>query len=643
MAIDTEIGEEELYSLLYKRLDQTLDFGQMNGLIRELEEYRIVFRLQGKEDPSVNFILLLLYFAQRRTYEACQLIAEYHMDVDWVMENLQQMQLPKALKDRGLDAENSLFGQLYEQMVESDRSYDEYYEIFAQYPSGEYAQLLILYARKEDRRTDTIVLSNAMKKVIYRKKSEVTDRAYYGKEYQLRPGVILFTYYTERLEDLSYTKDYKEIRKCVNEAMKEYEYEKETIAFLSPEWLPRFWIHMMHCLNILERYDKTIWLSQTVEMKMTDPDYYMYLAEAYFAKKQIEEARKNCKRSVALDANQDNLLLLSQIMFTQREYQTAEKLLLQSIGMLSRKEKGYYVDSDGVTYGERVVEREINENDFQKKLESPYTLLFLCYVYEEDYIKAKAFYEEIQTKLAGSDMAMISRCLIQVNEKTAEKMDEIEEKQRELQRQLEEAAKENQTQKQLLKKWTTILANCQSGNESQEISTEIWEEQFADKMEQAIREISRLVKKSNESGYRTEAARVKQAFPKLPEEAGKFLASAEQMYRVFQDNEVIDFAPVMVEYCKVIEVLLWSYLDRTGEYDPEIADNRRKDKTLGSAEFVIRQAGSKKSLFGFLKGIERVTRFRNKSAHKEVLKKEPDLKEVQKLIWDSGLLQKLCS
>ncbi len=634
--------EEEFYQLLYRRLDQTLNSDQMDEIIQELEDYRMDFILQKKEKSSVNFILLLLYFVQQRPYEVCELIAEYKMDMDEIERAIQQTKMPKALRDRGLLVGDTFFEKLYNQIIDSDYDYNAYYELFEQYPCGEYAQLLILYARKEDRRTDTIILSNFMKKTFQTKMTKMNRRALYEGQYQLKPETVMLSYYTERLEDLSYTKDYKEIRKCVNEAKKEYDYVKEILLWRSPKWLPRFWINMMHCLNILERYDKTIWLSSTVELKMTDPDYYLYLAEAYYANNQMEDARKNCKRSVALGMSPNNLLLLSQIMFTQRDYQTAEKLLLQMLGIFSRKIKGYYVDSDGITYDERIVERESPENDFQKRLESPYVLLFLCYVYQEDYIKAKAFYEEMKTKLVGSDMTMISECFIQVNEKVSERFDEIEQKQEELRRQLEAAARENQEQRQLLKKWTAILTECQLENESQQVSTEYWEERLADQMENAIQEISKMVKKSNENAYQAEMVRIKKVFPKLPEKALQFFASAEQMYQVFENNEVIDFAPVMVEYCKVIEVLLWDYLDRTEEYKPEIKNNKYKVKTLGAAKYIIGQAGKGKSLFEFLESIEMVTSFRNKSAHKEALKKAPDLKKVQKLIWDSHFLQKLC-
>lgn len=627
---------------IIKKFDQTVSDEEMDHLLAQIEQYHDIGEEAGKTGTLINDWLLILYIALKRPKEACFMIAKDKIDLWDVMYRMQRHGLPEALKVRGIKENESLLNQLYSQMVESDSSYEEYCEILSQYPCGEYAQVLILYARKEDRRADTIALSNLMKKTVLERRARANSFTLYDGGYQVTPQTVMMSYYTDRLGDLSYVQDYQETRKCVNEAMRIYRYEQEALLYFSPEWLPRFWTNLLCCLNFLGRYDRTVELSQTIHVKITDPNYYFYVAEAYYAQNHMEKARKYAKRSAALESGQKNLLLLAQIYITLREYKEAERLLLQSIGMLSQVIEDRYVDNSGMQYTERTNTRELYESEYRKKFESPYTLLFLCYVYEEDYVKAKVFYEEIEEKLGNTDMVMISAALLHVNEKAKGRIAEIEAAKYRMRAQLEQLQKDQEQKSQLLKQWTLLLVECQVGDEIADISEAYWDEHVREQMECAIQKISSMIRKANESGYAEKEKEVRKQFPKMREDAVKFLASADQMYEVFHDNPIIDFAPVMVEYCKVIEVLLWEYLDHTDEYVPEIQRNKNPLKTLGTAAWVIIQGGRNKSLYPYGKDIEWINILRCESAHKEK-SREPDVKKVQKYIKESSLVQRLCS
>lgn len=585
---------------------------------------------------------LLLYQKAGDIKKACLLIARYKIDVWDVTDWMGQTELPPELMNEKENCEKSLLEQLYEQMLQSDSSYEEYYEILVQYPCGEYAQLLILYARKEDRRTDAIAMSNLMKKTVQTRAARINHRSLYTCQMEINPAVILLSYYTDRLGDLSYIRDYQEIRKCVNEAVKLYRYEEEALRDFSPEWLPRFWINLFCCINILGRYDRTIELSRSITLRITDSDYYFYVAEAYYAVNDMEKARKFAKRSAALGTEQKNLLLLAQIYMTEHQYKEAERLLLQSIGMQSRVVEDHYMDNSGTRYGERTNTRELYEGEYRKKLESPYMLLFFCYVCEQDYMKARVFYEEIRETLGNSDRVRISAALLSVNEKVKGQLEQAEETRKKLHAQLEQVRQDNEQNRAILKQWTLLLVECQVGDEISDISEEYWNENVRDKMDQTIGKISSMLKKANADSYVQMEKQVREQFPQMPETARKFLASADQMYEVFKKNPIIDFAPVMVEYCKVIEVLLWDYLDRTGEYAEEIGQNTNQLKTLGTAAWAIGRGGSGKSLYSYQRDIAQINELRCESAHKEK-SMEPDVKEVRKFIRESGLVRKLCS
>lgn len=627
--------EQEIRTLL----NQTMDDKMMAEITKELET-RLVAVSETRGFEKDEHWLLLLYLAGKNIRAACALIAEYKIDVWDVMYLIGEY--PKALKDRGLDEHQSLSAELYEQMVESDVTYDEFYEMFQVYPSGEYAQILIAYARKEDRRTDVIAMSNFIRRTIQQRDFKANDMTLHMGGYPVKTGTILLAYYADRMGDLAYIKDYGEIRKCINEAKRCYENDSVLLENGSPEWLPRFWINMMHCLNIIGRFDRTIELGETLTLKMTHAEYYLYLAEAYYMQNNLEEACKNARRSAGLEKSQGNLLLLAQICFTERKYTETKKLLWQCISMISDRVEEHYIDDSGFQYGERTVRRKLHDKEIRERLESPYTLLFLCYVYEEDYVKAKAFYEETKEKLGSTDMVMISAALLHVNEMAKGQQEQVEEAKRKMRIQLEQSRKENEQKSQLLKQWTLLLVECQVEDETLDISEDYWDNHVRERMDQAIQKISSIVKKSNVNGYIKKEKEVREWFPKMPDSAIKFMASAEQMYEVFQENPIIDFAPVMVEYCKVIEFLLWDYLDRTGEYDPEIQCNKNQLKTLGTAAWAIKMAGISKTLYPYLDDIERINESRCESAHKEK-SREPDVKKVREYIRQGDLIKKLCS
>ena len=162
-------------------------------------------------------------------------------------------------------------------------------------------------------------------------------------------------------------------------------------------------------------------------------------------------------------------------------------------------------------------------------------------------------------------------------------------------------------------------------------------------MDVLISHILLNIKKSNVNWYEANRKRVEEAFPKMSGNTKEFLASAEQMYEVFKGNVKIDFAPIMVEYCKVFENLLWEYLDRTKEYSVEIQNNSRKNKCLGTAGYVIKKGGDGKSLSKYRDIIKRITDLRNGSAHKHVTKEDPDVLWIHDLIWNGELVTLLCN
>lgn len=640
------VSKNDVYNEFVKicnELDGAVTSEKAGSIIKRLEKCKEVLIKEKSDDSKVIVLLFYMYLCEDRIYEACVLIAEkdiYLNQVETIFEGL----MPKYIDSKVKSYNDSLSNIVFQKMKESPDTYDEYFKIFQLYYSGRYAQLLIRYSREEDRRIDTIALSDAIKKVVKAEKADKTRRAFYNRELSLNIECLMLAYYTERLEDLSYLKDYSEIKKCVCDAKREYDYEREAIIALSPKWLPRFWINMIHCLNILERYDRTIQINNSMEIPINDTLFYYYVAEAYYSDGNIDRAEQSCKRSVALEANYNNLLLLSQILFTRCSYKESEKTLIETIKLTSQRIETAYLDDSKDYYSERKTSRNIQEIDFRKRLESPYSLLFLCYVFQGNLAKANAFFQEMKDRIGTSDMVVISGHLLKVEQYAQAHVNEVEKERASLKALLNDTNKKYSELKNVITRFTSELVELQLFDDEQKVTSEYWEENISSKMNRIIDEILTNLKKSDKSGYEKKVKFVNERFPRISSEAKEFLVSAEQMYNVFKGNVVMDFAPIMVEYCKVFEVLLWRYLDGNEEYTEEIKNNSKKNKCLGTAEYVIRNASDEKSLGKYKEEIKKITNLRNKSAHKQVTKEDPDVIWIYDLIWmDGKLISLLCS
>lgn len=651
MVMDNEKKVEELFNPIFDELalaQKLPNQRKMAAMIKTVEKSNdIPLGMESPLKQAVVVTLLYMYICSGHPREACQIVAEYHFELSEI-EKTFSVGIPAVLNEKIRQMGTGLNEALFGLMLSSPVSYEEFYDIYEAYPSPEYAQLLIRYARKKDRRTDTVLLSNQIKKYVLDKKDGLVRNILDGGAELYYEGVkcnhtesMLLRYYTNRLEDLSYLKDYVEIRNCIREAKEEYDYHRGAVTRFSPELLPHFWTAMCRALNIIGRYDRTAEIVSEMSVSVKNAEYYSYAAEAYLASDRLELAEQYCERSVALNSSTLNRQLLAQIMFTKKDYRGAEKVLTELIGTMNRKVEDRYVTEENGVWTEEKMVRELTENDFRKSLESPYSLLFMCYVFEGETAKAGAVYEQMKEKLGSSDMVMISGHLLQVETYAGTHLEEVEKEKEALKALLNDSVKKYDRMKTVIGDWTAKLADMQLLSDKPELTSDDWEKQFSGKMDAMLEEVSSRFRRDDAGGYERNLKKIKKRFPGLAGDALSFLTSAEQMYEVFSGNAVLDFAPIMVEYCKVFELLISDYFDRTGEYDEERSRNERKDSCLGTLCFVINMA-PKKKLGDYIPDIKMLTAYRNDSAHKQLTKEEPRIVNVRNIIWNKNLINILC-
>ncbi len=192
-------------------------------------------------------------------------------------------------------------------------------------------------------------------------------------------------------------------------------------------------------------------------------------------------------------------------------------------------------------------------------------------------------------------------------------------------------------------KWIDKLALAQTKDPNELVDDDRWEKEFKPMMDNVIKTLEQTCKKFNESDYHVIEKEVRKRFPRLKSNALDYFISAEVFYRKFVNENQLDYAPVLLEYCRSIETSLWDYICGSDIYKEEAQKSfefHKKNKTFGGAVHAIKQCPDG-PLQKHCSHLEELGKLRNESAHTFV-SREPDVRRERNRIWDSDLLDILC-
>lgn len=196
----------------------------------------------------------------------------------------------------------------------------------------------------------------------------------------------------------------------------------------------------------------------------------------------------------------------------------------------------------------------------------------------------------------------------------AEKNGEVEKQCQRLKKELAASRNTLDEYVQRIRKWSDKLLQCQTLT-NEEVSDEEWESNVRDRMDEVVEIAARSELALSGKFYERKLREVRKRFPKLSKPLQGYLATAEQLHTSFKGNTVIDFASVLVKYCKVVEGALWEYLEKSPDYEARCSQwlNSRGQKTLGSACTIV-SSEWEKPLHIFGRDLQKLKRLRNDSA-----------------------------
>lgn len=331
----------------------------------------------------------------------------------------------------------------------------------------------------------------------------------------------------------------------------------------------------------------------------------------------FEEALDWGNKALFLIEDDTTLLVVADIYKRMKKYEDAVEMYQLCLGHINAGENVYKFD-DANKY---TMYSMASNNSLDLTLYEILKGLISSFNLQKDYENAKAYLEMAKEKLPQkSDWEIWDQTLPEI-EVTVEKHKEIEKK-------LSEIEKCISAQKNFIRNWAIELMQLQNNSGQLNLDEEDDWTEYEKEMENILNEMTLIINKES-IVYRNTETFVNSTFAHLNNDAKEFLITAETLYEIHKSS-IIDFAPIVVEYCKVVEKQLRVLL---GSRVPSDA------KTLGGVIYTINS--NRISPYNqYLTDLYSVNRLRKSGAHTGNLRKN-DADTIRNIFYTNHLLSSL--
>ena len=363
------------------------------------------------------------------------------------------------------------------------------------------------------------------------------------------------------------------------------------------------------------------------------------LGQAYLRKQQYENAVRFGSAACNLKEDEQDDLLLAKAYMGLKDYESAIEYLEKGIAYIKESTNKY------TSYHFEGMQAEaINTNDPDKQLADFYAFLIQAYVGNKNIPAAKAVRQiaEEDSSVNTLEGSLDSSLVLEIENSLNEDIDAISKEKESIEKSLRESNRRISVFRKNMSKWYQELVKIQALDVEEEITDEDWEEKYQDAFDKIISSASNYCVKTRSKENEAINNRIHTIFPGISKIGQRFLSTAERMYLSFCEEKNIDFAPVMVEYCRTIEVLLKDYLEKSNVYAAEYEKSKafhNQGATFGAATNVLWNVSG--PLDKFRKELNDIRKMRNNSAHINV-NREPDVAYLRDYIWNSPLINVLC-
>lgn len=344
---------------------------------------------------------------------------------------------------------------------------------------------------------------------------------------------------------------------------------------------------------------------------------YSNYAEVLKRKGDLAEALKWGRRALFIIEDDTTLLIVADIYRLLCDYENAEEMYIRCIDNISEKNNIYqFQDADGVNLYSMASNESIDEilyeafcgmikiNNSQKKFDLAKTYAIIG---KEKFPRKKDWEIWIEA--------------FKEIESTTEQYEKIK-------GELDQKILENKNQRHSFRLWAQQLIQLQNNSGGLDLDDNDAWERYEESMNQVLVEMSKIINKESDV-YQQKINWINMIFSNLDLDSKEFLITAEVLFELHKTS-IIDFAPIIVEYCKVVEKQLRIKL---GSQLPVNA------KMLGQIiGYISRNSIAPYNVY--LQDLIAVNDMRKKSAHTGVLTKQ-DVISIRNIFYQNNLLANL--
>lgn len=338
-----------------------------------------------------------------------------------------------------------------------------------------------------------------------------------------------------------------------------------------------------------------------------------------FKMKKYEKAIKYLKQALFIYEDETTYKLLGDCYFEYNKFEEAIKYYVKSLAFINEKSSTFSkIDGEHLVRSVKLG----NTSDMKVKL---YEGIINCYINLRDYSTALAYNTIATNEFIHEDsFRMMNKMLdnfVDITNENKSKHEQLEIVEKELKKQQEF------TRKALLKvnKWAEEIMNIQDIRVE-----ELIDENEFEKLENRLLEIANNMKSEtslNSTTYTKLRRYLLNKYRGIERKSIDFLATGEFLYNA-NEAHMIDYAPIMLEFCKVIELELNAYIKKIFNIETYY--------TLGALNKSISKWGNK----DLKENLDLITKYRNASAHSGMIDREK-VTYVRKLFFEDGFLNEL--
>ncbi|WP_147534525.1 tetratricopeptide repeat protein [Bacillus marasmi] len=371
--------------------------------------------------------------------------------------------------------------------------------------------------------------------------------------------------------------------------------------------------HKINAYISLGKYEEALVLTKKrIAKQPNNTDLHNHALVLYYLKR-YEESIRYCQRALYIGEDESSYFLLGENYYYLKEYKQALEQYRKSLSFIDEDKRSiHYIDLN-----KKLLVSYSKQAWFEKKLENIYVPIIDCYFNLDDLVSAKVIWEIANKRFPQNKAFSVWKNIIDKIIDARNERELIQRRNKELLEEFEKEKRKTESQTSALRQWAIELMKIQGDEE--EIEDSQWEG-FATKIELVISQMLSETKSNlKPDDYLN---KIKSTFPKFEPHSIEFLATAEYLFEL-NKNSFIDFAPIMVEYCKVIELELCVLLGN-------------KKLTLGQSIRVIEDKKIKPLIYQ-ISNLKEIYLYRNGSAHtgKSTRRK---IEIVRELLFEKNML-----